>query len=256
MPWTPILARLEGERQAQSNSPADLEQLIGLINASRQCLAELLRRLQPAGDPGRDVEGPEAGRAKETLAETLARLDRLAPAQPVATVRPEELAQVRATTEQLSSRLTSLDGAIEERMLRTADLAARGAEIAMQDRLKAVRGEVETVRRALAEVAADVRSALARQDAARGSEIGAVRTAIDGVRADLGRLDATLDGRVLAKVDAAWRMLDAELVRLRARIESIAASSAAGAWSLGRMVRDAIGALAGAAEFVLGPLVR
>jgi ubiquinone biosynthesis protein UbiJ len=266
MPRTPTLARHEDERRAQPFRLAgEREQLIGLVNACQQCLGELLHALHAARVRGRDPEGPaqsdlmsdDGARAMRVVAETLARLDELAPREPVVAARPEELEAVRATTEQLSARLARLDGAIEERMLRTSDLAARGAEIAMQERLKALRADIECIRRSVADATTDLRGALARQDAARETDVGGLRTAIDALRADLVRLDVSVDGRILAKVEAAWRRVDVELAHLRGRVEAMLAASAGGAWSaLGRLVRDPLGAVVTVAGFVLGRLFR
>jgi len=268
MPWTPILARLERERQAAPGPvgplAGDREQLIGLINACQQSLTELLHRLHAAKAAGRDPEGPaqsdlppgETERAERLIVETIGRLDDIVPGEPAPTVRPEELDAVRAATEQLAARLASIDRGIEERMVRTADLAARGAEIAVQDRMKAVRGEVEAVRSALGETASDLRGVVARHAAARGSELTAVRTAIDGVQSDLARLDGGLDERIASKVDAAWRAVDAELTRLHARLEALVADASAGTWErFGRLLGGPVGAVAAVAGFVLRRLI-
>jgi hypothetical protein len=230
MPWTPqkaseTVGRLAGER----------EQLIGLVAACQQSLTELLAWLRAAKAPGREPDAPaqsdllasDGGHAECLVAATIGRLEEVFPRPAAPSARPEDVEAVRTATEELAARVAAIDRGIEERMIRTADLAARGAEVAIQDRMRAVRAEV-----------------------------AALQAAADGLRTDVVRLDAGLEARIAARVDAARRAGDVELARLRARVEALATRMADPWTALGGLLASSVGAVTAGVGWVLGRLVR
>lgn len=197
------------------------------ISACQQQLADLLGSLDATvGLPEEDrATAPEPQRAlaqaRRAVEETLHRLDGVASVEP------------------LEAQLTEFEERVWRRLVEAMRADSRRVEAAVQAEVAALRGDVESVRREHATVAAELRDARTRDAAARSTELATLDKGIARLEADLRRLMATIDDRILHQVRRARIGIDEEMAALRTWVESTIAASTGGVWSaLVTVVRD------------------
>ena len=218
---------------------ADLRRIETTLGAdvARLCAdLDVLRREHGAreADLRSTLEHQDAVHASELagLGETLARVD-----ASVSDVQTHLADHVHV-------RLAGLEEQLVQRVGDTVRGEARRAEAGLRAELAALRSNVDDLRRRQAESDADLRDAIAQQDAARASEVAGLGGAIARLDMELARSMAAIDARIVHHVRRARIAVEEEMATLRHWVEGAVTTSTGTLWStVTRVLRDPLGAL-------------
>lgn len=156
----------------------------------------------------------------------------------------ETLARVDASVDGVQTQLAGLDEQLVQRVGDTVRSEARRVEAGLRAELAALRSNVDDLRRRQAESDADLRDAIAQQDAARASEVAGLGGAIARLDMELARSMAAIDTRIVHHVRRARIAVEEEMATLRHWVEGAVTTSTGSLWStVTRVLRDPLGAL-------------
>jgi len=213
-----------------------VETALGADVARLRADLDVLRREHGAreADLRGTLEHQDAVHASEMagLGETLARVD--------ASVRDVQT----HLADHVDARLAGLEEQLGQRVGDMVRGEARRGEAGLQAELSALRSNVDDLRRRQAESDADLRDAIAQQDAARASEVAGLGGAIARLDMELARSMAAIDARIVHHVRRARIAVEEEMATLRHWVEGAVTTSTGTLWSTAsRVLRDPLGAL-------------